>query len=88
MLNEPFGIFDNIPLIWCFASFETYQSHILEIVTQKRGLTDAPQPAQQVFNYMLYSHWSTQCLLFTPFFTPISLVLFACGFLSESWPRN
>lgn len=26
MLNEPFRILDNIPLIWCFASFETYQS--------------------------------------------------------------
>lgn len=43
MLNEPFGILDNIPLIWCFASFETYQSGGLEIATQKRGLTDAPQ---------------------------------------------
>ncbi len=43
MLNEPFGILDNIPLIWCFASFETCQSGVLEIVTQKRGLTDAPR---------------------------------------------
>lgn len=52
MLNEPFRILDNIPLIWCFASFETYQSRVLEIVTQKRGLTDAPQPKQQVFSVL------------------------------------
>lgn len=36
----------------CFASFETYQSRVLEIVTQKRGLTDAPQPTQQVFSVL------------------------------------
>ena len=50
MLNEPFGILDNIPLIWCFASFETHQSGVLEIVTQKRGLADAPRPTQQVLS--------------------------------------
>lgn len=49
MLNEPFQILDNIPLMWCFASFETYQSRVLEIVTQKRGLTDAPKPTRQAF---------------------------------------
>lgn len=52
MLNEPFRILDNTPLIWCFASFETYQSRVLEIVTQKRGLTDAPQPTQQVLSVL------------------------------------
>lgn len=46
MLNEPFGILDNIPLIWCFASFETHQSGVLEIATQKRGLPYAPQPTK------------------------------------------
>lgn len=55
MLNEPFRILDNIPLITCFASFETYQSRLLEIVTQKRGLTDAPQPTQPVPLYFLHS---------------------------------
>lgn len=55
MLNEPFRILDNIPLIMCFASFETYQSRLLEIVTQKRGLTDAPQPTQLVPMYFLHS---------------------------------
>lgn len=52
MLNEPFRILDNIPLIWCFASFETYQSRLLEIVTQTQGLADAPQPTQQVFSVL------------------------------------
>lgn len=46
ILNEPFEILDNIPLIWCFASFETCRSGVLEIATQRRGLSDAPQPTQ------------------------------------------
>lgn len=57
MLNEPFRIPDNIPLIWCFASFETYQSRVLEIVTQKQGLADAPQPTQQVFSALACLHY-------------------------------
>lgn len=59
MLNEPFRILDNIPLIWCFASFETYQSRVLEIATQKRGLADAPQPKQRkLFFFFMSSLYS------------------------------
>ncbi len=71
MLNEPFQILDNVPLIWCFASLETYQSGVLEIVTQKRGLTDAPKPTQQVCSALLV--YSLTALSF--FFTPASLNL-------------
>lgn len=56
MLNEPFGILDNIPLIWCFASFETYQSRLVEIVTQKRGLADTLRSAQFIHFHASYSH--------------------------------
>lgn len=56
MLNEPFRILDNIPLIWCFASFETYQSRLVEIVTQKRGLADTLRSAQLIHFHASYSH--------------------------------
>ena len=65
MLNEPFRILDNIPLIWCFASFETYQSGVLEIVTQKWGLIGIQPPTQTGFCSVL-TRWSALSCVFTP----------------------
>lgn len=62
MLNEPFQILDNIPLIMCFTSFETYQSRVLEIVTQKARPHWRPTANPTRFFSTPCPLWFTVCL--------------------------
>lgn len=79
MLNEPFGILDNIPLIWCFASFQTYESRALEIATPSKASV-TPHSQHKYSLYCLV--YSTSAL--SSIFTPITLNLVSV-FLPAPW---